>query len=844
MRMTNQDINRLASILFDFVRHRINASEYHIILFFLILYKEGYIEAIDENSIDVKWEFFSQIEKSGNENPVLRIYYENNREVFQRLSSADYEEMLKIFQILKRENIENDFAAIFDKILFEIAKNQMSPLSFGIQPKNLSIVVNSLVKLPKNAKVYNPFAGLASFGINLPADSYYIGQDINPIIWAIGQFRLWAYERTENVDFKLENSVTNWPAGKFDLIVSNPPVLNWRENERSEMGIDTRHIETFLIKKGLVSLKPEGSLILIVPNRILYQGGELQKIRENLVNNDLLDMLIALPSGLLFNTGIPLTVMVIKKKKSSKNKIRLIDARDFVLNPEGKQKIFDNERLERILQGSLLSDDKEISNLSIVQEPSEEYFSSDQEESLKKSVSDIERYIDSDVVRNEDFDLNISRYFMEPIEDKEELIPLKKILVQLEMRSQSLTREDKLIRIKDLKDDNVDVFLDVSEIENLKQHRGRGVKIEESCLLVARIGTSLRATYFEYKGEPVFINANILAFRLDEDKRQIDPAYLINELSADYVKKQLMAYQIGTMLPQWKISDFLSIKVDIPKNIEEQKAKVKGLRQISAQIEFLQKEKNQIAYGEAKENFSNFASLKHTLGTPRTNILSWSKSLIKFFEKIEIEELDKKFKELTGGQNGILDALKEIRSDVDFMTQVLEKGEAGFQVRVYELSVVSLKRLNNLITSISDENNDFSLKKIIIDDNLKQRGIQVNEVLLKTLIDNILTNCQKHAFPNPEDENEVIIELRDVDDYLFLEIRNNGMPFPKGMDKEKFIQQFSTSDSQKGGGIGGYDIHRIASYFGNKDWQLILDEEDIYPVKFQFKFHIQIIDAL
>lgn len=842
MRMTNQVINYITSILFDFVRHRINASEYHIILFFLILYKEGYFETIDENSGDVKWEFFNQIDKSGNENLVFKMYYENNSGVFQKLNSEDYAELLKIFQILKRENIKNYFVAVFDKVLFEIAENQMGPLSFGIQPNSLSTLVNSLVSLPKNAKVYNPFAGLASFGINLPADSYYIGQDINPLIWSIGQFRLMAYEKTENMDFNLENSVTNWAAGKFDLIVSNPPVLNWREKERSEMGIDTRCVETFLIQKGLASLKPEGSLILIFSNRILYQGGELQKIRENLVNNDLLDTLIALPSGLLFNTGIPLTLMILKKNKSSKNKIRLIDARDFVLNPEGKQKIFDNERLERILQSR--SDNSDELNVSIVQESSEEYYSLNKDENTKKLESDIEKYIDSVVVRNEDFDLNISRYFMEPIEDKEELIPLKKILVQLKERPQSLTSEDKLVRIQDLKDDNVDVFLNTSEVGNPRRNKERGMKIEESCLLVTRMGTSLKPTFFEYEGEPVFLNINIMAFRLNEDIRQIDPAYLINELSADYVKKQLMAYQIGTILTHWKISDFLSIKVDVPKNIEEQKAKVKGLRQISAQIELLQKEKDQIAYGEAKESFSNFASLKHTLGTPRTNILSWSKSLIKFFEKIEIEEWDKKFKELTGGQNGILDALKEIRADIDFMTQVLEKGEAGFQVRDYELSIVSLKRIKGVINAISDENLDFSLKKIIVEDNLKRRGIQVNEVLLKTLIDNILTNCQKHAFPNPRDENEVIIELRDVDDYLFLEIRNNGILFPKGMDKEKFVQQFTTSDSQKGGGIGGYDIHRIASYLGNKDWQLILDEEDIYPVKFQFKFHIQIMDEV
>ena len=73
---------------------------------------------------------------------------------------------------------------------------------------------------------------------------------------------------------------------------------------------------------------------------------------------------------------------------------------------------------------------------------------------------------------------------------------------------------------------------------------------------------------------------------------------------------------------------------------------------------------------------------------------------------------------------------------------------------------------------------------------------------------------------------------------LYLEIMNNGKPFPKNYNKEKFVTKFSTANPENGSGLGGYDINRIAEYFGNPDWELVLDENDVFPVVFKFNFPI------
>ena len=89
---------------------------------------------------------------------------------------------------------------------------------------------------------------------------------------------------------------------------------------------------------------------------------------------------------------------------------------------------------------------------------------------------------------------------------------------------------------------------------------------------------------------------------------------------------------------------------------------------------------------------------------------------------------------------------------------------------------------------------------------------------------------------------KLFIELSEIDDFLTVDIKNNGAPFPRNFDKSKFITKYSTADSNRGSGLGGYDINRIATYFGNQEWFLILNEDPFYPVHFRFQFRIQLID--
>jgi len=334
------------------------------------------------------------------------------------------------------------------------------------------------------------------------------------------------------------------------------------------------------------------------------------------------------------------------------------------------------------------------------------------------------------------------------------------------------------------------------------------------------------------------VRPDILSFTVNQNIA--DTAYLINELHPAYVKEQLDSYRIGTGIQRIRKDDLLNVIIKLP-SLKEQKAKVQGLRELSAKIGELQKERNALVHGKASVQYSEFASLKHTLGRPRQNILDWTDNLLHFLsqDKEGFEILNKSFQEYYDAD--IISVLKEIKQDVNFMTDVLEKGENGFVVEEYDKSIISITEVNSLVNKLSENGFNFKIKKLVLKgEELKIRGIEANKILLKTLFDNLLTNAHKYGFEEIDNGNEVVIEITEVEGFLVIEVRNNGNPFPKNFDRDKFITKYSTADSESGTGLGGYDIHRIASEFYNSDWELILNDNPIYPVIFKFKFPIKL----
>ena len=785
--------------LFNVLRNDLNTDDYTVVLPFIYFRSENLIAQQLQNEPQPKQELI-QILKNA-ENETIQKVFDVFIPSIERLSEKSLNHIIDLLYSINHQWLKQNIAVIYDETLERIALSHGRLWGEFIQPKQLTDFLSAYVGSTKGLKVFNPFAGVASFMKNSQESHLVFGQEINLKTWAIGKLRLIVHQIS--ADFICEDSIMNWPKKeKFDLIISNPPFGMRIIGNNKKHNPNFRDTDEFSLKMGLNSLSSSGKLISVLPQGILFKGGYLQRLRERLIEEDLIDAIISFPGGILNYTGIPFIVLVLNKAKKRARKIRLIVANDCVSSPSPRENIIEVEKLIQVSQQS-------------------------------ENTDSIRIISNEDVIAN-DFNLNISRYFQDEIDG----VKLKDFLTYFRVKREYLPKNGKIIRIRDLKDDKIDFELNIQEIEELPINRSGINKIDISCLLLAVKWKTLKPTYFQFDNQPIFNGSDILPFIVDDSK--VDTRYLINELHSDYVQKQINSFRQGTTIPFIKRDDLLEVRVKLP-SIEEQRAKVEWLLEISEKIKQLQNERNALAHGVSTKEFNEFASLKHTLGRPRQNILGWSKNLSKFFfqQKDSISVFNDEFKALF--DLGIIDAINEINRDIKFISEVLEKGENGLMLNDYEKEIVPLLEINSIIDSLSSNEFKFSIKKQLLKvDEMKTRGILINKVLFRTLLDNLLTNANKYGFKDNSKGNHVMLELIEIDDHLIVDIRNNGLPFPKNFDREKFIKKYSTAETSNGSGLGGYDINRIATYFENENWDLVLKADPIYPVIFYFSFPIKL----
>lgn len=122
----------------------------------------------------------------------------------------------------------------------------------------------------------------------------------------------------------------------FDVVVANPPfsLEKWGHEgaeadkyKRFRRGVPPRTKADYAFILHMVEvMKPgTGRMAVVVPHGVLFRSAAEGKIRQKLIEENLLDAVIGLPEKLFYGTGIPAAVLVFRKKKSD-DKVLFIDA--------------------------------------------------------------------------------------------------------------------------------------------------------------------------------------------------------------------------------------------------------------------------------------------------------------------------------------------------------------------------------------------------------------------------------------------------------------------------------------------------------------------------------------
>lgn len=181
--------------------------------------------------------------------------------------------------------------------------------------------------------------------INPKSHLMVFGQEFNPETYAIAKSdMLIKGGNAENMKFGDTLSNDQFEDTTFDYIISNPPFgIDWKKEKdavekEAKLGFDGRFGpglpkisdgQMLFMLNGIKKLKDSGRMAIIQNGSSLFVGDSgSTEIRKYIIENDMLEAIVQLPTDLFYNTAISTYIWIITKDKSErrKGKVQLIDA--------------------------------------------------------------------------------------------------------------------------------------------------------------------------------------------------------------------------------------------------------------------------------------------------------------------------------------------------------------------------------------------------------------------------------------------------------------------------------------------------------------------------------------
>lgn len=145
---------------------------------------------------------------------------------------------------------------------------------------------------------------------------------------------------------------------KFDIVVANPPfsLEKWGVEEagadpfhRYHRGLPPKSKGDYAFITHMIETAREGTgrVGVVVPHGVLFRGGAEGRIRQKLIETNLLEAVIGLPANLFFGTGIPAAILLFNKGKSHGDVLFIDASREF--RADKNQNRLDEEHIARIV---------------------------------------------------------------------------------------------------------------------------------------------------------------------------------------------------------------------------------------------------------------------------------------------------------------------------------------------------------------------------------------------------------------------------------------------------------------------------------------------------------------
>jgi len=191
---------------------------------------------------------------------------------------------------------------------------------------------------------------------------------------------------------------------QFDCVIANPPfsLKEWGYDKwtsdpfnRHTFGLAPKTNGDFAWVMHMYSSMREkkGRMAVVLPHGVLFRSGAEAKIRKKLLDSGAIEAVIGLAGNLFYGTGIPASILVLRKSAKAKSPVLFINAEEIYTKGRA-QNAMTTEQADEIYQ----------------------LYEKQKQNSFEEEG--VTRWVEYAELKENDFNLNIARYVQKPLEEE------------------------------------------------------------------------------------------------------------------------------------------------------------------------------------------------------------------------------------------------------------------------------------------------------------------------------------------------------------------------------------------------------------------------------------------
>jgi type I restriction enzyme M protein len=272
----------------------------------------------------------------------------------------------------ENEKSKDLFGRVYEYFLGEFANAEGKKGGQFYTPKAIVKLMVEMIE-PYKGRVYDPACGSGGMFVmsekfvtehqgNISDITVY-GQESNQTTWKLSKMNLAIRNiNSQFVSWNTEGSFLKdaHPDLKADFILANPPFnqKDWginilQDDARWKLGVPPNGNANYgWMMHMLYHLAPKGVMATVLANGSLSSNTSGEgDLRERLVEEDLVECIVALPKQLFYNTGIPACIWYLRREKASHSKeVLFIDASEMGYMKDRVHRDLADEDIDTITQ--------------------------------------------------------------------------------------------------------------------------------------------------------------------------------------------------------------------------------------------------------------------------------------------------------------------------------------------------------------------------------------------------------------------------------------------------------------------------------------------------------------